>query len=548
MREPAKFNRFEEVLRWQAAHRPEALAFAQYRNSEVVEQVSFGELLRRAEAVASGLGGRLAGGRVLIALPNGMGLIESLLGVWLAGGVAVPAMPPRAGRRGDRMASIVRDCAPMIVITDASSAPAIVEATSACPAVPRILLAEELRSARPDASTEAALNSEPLAVLQYTSGSIGNPRGVALTHRNLLANQEQIAGSFGHDGETVVAGWLPMHHDMGLIGNVLQPLWLGRPYHFMAPEEFLIRPFRWLKLMEQAKATTSGGPNFAYDLCVTRVPASEVPSLDLSRWKVAFNGAEPVRATTIARFTKHFSPAGFQPRAIHPCYGLAEATLIVSGKAPGAPPQILRQGQGGHIRVSCGQPVDGCEIAIIDPETRQPLADGESGEVCVRSPSVARGYFGMDEDRNFNVEIEGKGSGWLRTGDLGCLVKGEVLITGRLKDIVIVGGKNHAAEDLENCVQQALGFGGDVATVAFSVDGIDAEELIIAIEVGRDSESRSEILTARVNEALGTLLEITARAVIPVPRGRLPRTTSGKVRRQETKRLYVSHLPPFGKT
>jgi acyl-CoA synthetase (AMP-forming)/AMP-acid ligase II len=146
------------------------------------------------------------------------------------------------------------------------------------------------------------------------------------------------------------------------------------------------------------------------------------------------------------------------------------------------------------------------------------------------------------------VEIEGKGSGWLRTGDLGCLVKGEVLITGRLKDIVIVGGKNHAAEDLENCVQQALGLGGDVATVAFSVDGIDAEELIIAIEVGRDSESRSEILTARVNEALGTLLEITARAVIPVPRGRLPRTTSGKVRRQETKRLYVSHLPPFGKT
>src|SRR6185369_6010238 len=293
---------------------------------------------------------------------------------------------------------------------------------------------------------------EALAFLQYTSGSTSTPKGVMVTHANLMHNEAMIGQAFQQSADSVVVGWLPLYHDMGLIGNVLQPLHAGCRCVLMAPAAFLQRPRRWLEAVSRyggtSEGTTSGGPSFAYELCVRRIPPEQREGLDLRSWRVAFNGAEPVRAETMARFAEAFAPCGFDPAAFYPCYGLAEATLFVSGGEAGSLPRE-EPVTGGRPLVSCGHVWGGQRIAIADPETGAEMPPGAEGEIWVAGPSVAAGYWRNPEatERDFRARLIGREEPFLRTGDLGVMVgegaAGDLYVTGRIKDLVILRGRNH---------------------------------------------------------------------------------------------------------
>src|ERR1044072_7725154 len=294
-----------------------------------------------------------------------------------------------------------------------------------------------------------------------------------VTHDNLLHNEEMIRRAFGQSEQSIILGWLPIYHDMGLIGNVLQPLYLGAHCIIMSPAAFIQRPFRWLRAISHYRATTSGGPNFAYELCIRRINESQRAELDLSSWSVAFNGAEPVREHTLKRFSEFFAPCGFSPRSFRPCYGLAEATLLVSGQERGGSliksfdsgaleKDLVRQVQAGgdnaRMLVSCGAALPDQRIVIVDRDTLRECPADKVGEVWVSGPSVARGYWSRPEEteQTFKAYLSDTGEGpFLRTGDLGFLREGELFITGRLKDLIIIRGLNHYPQDIELTVQNS---------------------------------------------------------------------------------------------
>jgi acyl-CoA synthetase (AMP-forming)/AMP-acid ligase II len=396
----------------------------------------------------------------------------------------VPAYPPRLHRRDDRLEEIVRDARPRFVLTTAALLSRLGEPAErpgdalwiAIDAIPDAL-AEFWRA--PD------LGSGDLAFLQYTSGSTASPKGVMVTHGNLLDNEERIRRAFRQSEESVVVGWLPLYHDMGLIGNVLQPLWSGGRCILMSPGAFLQRPARWLEAISRYRATTSGGPSFAYDLCVRRVGPEQRAGLDLSSWQVAFNGAEPVRRATMERFAEAFAPCGFRREAFIPCYGLAEATLLVTaGRVTAVADGSDRSD--GSVRstavVSCGSVPEGeeggSELRIVEPETGRACGAGEEGEIWVAGPSVAAGYWNRPEETRevFGAMAGGEGP-FLRTGDLGFLRHGELFVTGRIKDLIILRGRNHYPQDLELTAERAHAALRPGGSAAFSVEGEDEEQL-----------------------------------------------------------------------
>jgi acyl-CoA synthetase (AMP-forming)/AMP-acid ligase II len=302
-----------------------------------------------------------------------------------------------------------------------------------------------------------------LAFLQYTSGSTATPKGVMVSHGNLLHNEAIIQQAFAQTSESVIVSWLPLYHDMGLIGNVLQPLYVGAHSVLMSPVAFLQSPFRWLKAISHYRATTSGGPNFAYDLCVRKITEEQKAGLDLSSWQLAFNGAEPIRAETLDRFAKAFASCGFRREAFFPCYGLAEATLFVAGKTQSNAPAVIKhfetaalsnnrvieatdESQDRLSLVGCGGPGMGQTILIVNPETARVCPPGDVGEIWVSGASVAGGYWNQPEatERTFHASLAESSAGpFLRTGDLGFLQAGELFVTGRLKDLIIIRGRNH---------------------------------------------------------------------------------------------------------
>jgi acyl-CoA synthetase (AMP-forming)/AMP-acid ligase II len=346
------------------------------------------------------------------------------------------------------------------------------------------------------------VNTKDLALIQYTSGSTGNPKGVMVNHENLLHNQHMIKRAVGYTKESISVGWLPQFHDLGLIGQVLQPLFLGFPHIFMSPVAFMQKPARWLQTISRYRATTSGGPNFAYDLCVRKISPEQRKNFDLTSWQVAFVGAEPIQAETIDRFAMSFGPCGFRREALYPCYGLAEATLFVSGGKTSEPPIVkkvesaaLSQNQ---IRIpsdnhSINREIVGCgrawldqKILIVDPETLRECQKTQVGEIWVSGSSVAQGFWNQREESNrvFRAYLSDTGGGpFLRTGDLGFMQDEELFVTGRLKDLIIIGGQNHYPQDIELTVQEShaalrAGCGG-----AFSVDQPGEEKLVIFQEV-----------------------------------------------------------------
>jgi acyl-CoA synthetase (AMP-forming)/AMP-acid ligase II len=482
--------------------------------------------------------------RALLLLPQDATFLDALFGCVYAGVCAVPAhvpIPSRLAQTLPRLRSIAADARPHVVLTTRE----LLAARELVPELAQIpcIAIDELGGT--DASADepkAAL--EDLAILQYSSGSSGVPRGVMVTHANLMANETMIGEAFGLTPSTVGLGWLPFQHDMGLIGYVLQPVFTGFECVVMTPLQFLKHPLRWLREITRHCATTSGGPNFAYEMCVAAAERRDesLAGLDLSSWNLAFVGAEPVRAATLDRFAATFARVGFRREAFYPCYGLAEATLIVSGGQHGEPSAVWRD-PSGRTRVSCGHARTGLELAIVNDGIR--CDDGVEGEIWVRGASVARGYFGREQAsrETFGATLDGRT--WLRTGDLGCVVVGELYITGRDKDVVVKNGVNYAAEDLEHTVDELrLAPLHPSGCAAFGYDDGKHERLVIVNEIARDAAAAWSNVGDQIVAAIAAAHGTPPDAVMFVHRGSIPRTTSGKIRRSECRALYARNELP----
>jgi natural product biosynthesis luciferase-like monooxygenase protein len=535
---------------------------------------TFADLDRRTRGVAALLQEiGAAGERALLVYPPGLEFIEGFMGCLCAGVTAVPTYPPdpaRLERTLPRLRAIAQDAGARYVLT---TTPILAMATAILPAAPQLAslrwLATDALSAELSAAFRpVALDGESLAFLQYTSGSTGDPRGVMVTHANVLHNERAIAKAFRLDASSHALGWLPMFHDMGLIGKVLQPLYSGFSCTLMSPLAFLQQPLRWLKAISRFQATTSGGPNFAYELCVRKVRPEDRGGLDLSSWTVAFNGAEPIRPVTLDRFCEAFAPQGFRRDAFYPCYGLAESTLIASGAGSRRDPVVqtfsaagLAQGKaeprpagedGARTRalVSSGQAALDQRIVVVDPITGAVLPDSGVGEICLSSPSVARGYWGRPEEtaRTFEARLATGEGPFLRTGDLGFVQGGELFVTGRLNDVIIVRGRNHAPQDIEQTVEAAHPAirPGCVAAFALPGDAGDGtERLGVAAEIdptraGGDLEAVGRAIQRAVAQdhglAIGSLALLAPQMI--------PKTSSGKLQRRATGTALASGSLP----
>ena len=538
-----------EVLRHRAHHQGEQLAYAFLRDGEALEEpMTYGLLDRRARTLAAMLLERARPGEpVLIVLQPGLGYIAALFACFYARLVAVPSFPPRARRLAGTLSAISRDCHPAVMLTDASSEPGVAAqfATDATLAlVPRLVV---------DADTwtcgtvvdGASPDPADLALLQYTSGSTGNPKGVMVSHGNLIDNLEAAVRRFGIGASSRGVTWLPPYHDMGLVAGTLQPVYSACVTTVLSPMHAMQRPIRWLKAIQRTGATISGGPPFGYDHCVATIDEPLRHELDLTSWDCAFVGAEPVRFDVLERFAGAFGPCGFQRRSFVPCYGLAEATLMVTGRAKGG--GALRDSTSGHEelgRTTCGQVIDGHELLIVEPEHRIPCADGKEGEIWIEGPSVAIGYWNRPAETAaaFGAHLaDGRGP-YLRTGDLGVMSDGELTVTGRVKDLVIVAGRKLHAEDIEATIHEMADdrLHGSNAVFAAEIGG--KERIIVAVELNRAPGRMSGDLApirAAIGAAVARTHDVTVHDVAFLAPGEIPRTSSGKVRRHLCRAQYL---------
>jgi acyl-CoA synthetase (AMP-forming)/AMP-acid ligase II len=459
--------------------------------------------------------------------PPGIDFVAGLFGCLYAGVIAVPAMPPQRGRaqRGlERVQAIIGSAEPTVVLT---SSDIVQPGCSWWPTSTPVLQTESIDLEWADRWTPPATDGSSLALLQYTSGSTATPKGVMVSHANLLENLAYGYAAGESNDVTVSVSWLPVTHDMGLIEGVLQPVFSGTPAYLMSPAAFLQRPLRWLSAISGLRATRSGGPNFAYDLAASRIGSHERARLDLSCWRAAYNGAEPVRHDTMRAFADAFRESGFDAAAFRPCYGLAEATLLVSSDT--------WDGRASGDHVSCGTPAHGTHLEIVDPVTRVPLRPGELGEILVAGPGVADGYWNdpVETSRVFVTDPH-SGRRWLHTGDLGFVADGRLHVTGRLKDLLIVRGTKHFPQDLERTAERQhpdIRRGGVTAVAAAS--GVRGDRVVLIAEtdprIVQDGASTS-LMTA-IREAIAEAHGIQLHAIALVSPGSVPRTTSGKPRR-----------------
>jgi natural product biosynthesis luciferase-like monooxygenase protein/FkbM family methyltransferase len=556
------FSSLVELLRLRAVEQPDRLAYTFLAGGEAGEtHFTYGELDRRARVIAAQLQSLGAEGeRVLLLYPAGLEYIAAFFGCLYAGAVAVPTYPPRLNRNLLRLQSIVADAgATTALATESllSRVKPLLEESSGLHNL-QWLSTDNLADSLAEQWREPAVGGDTLAFLQYTSGSTAAPKGVMVTHGNLLHNEALIRRVFQQTEEAVIVGWLPLYHDMGLIGNVIQPLYLGARCILISPVAFLQQPFRWLQLISEYKATTSGGPNFAYDLCVRKVTPEERTSLDLSSWNVAFNGSEPVRAETLERFADAFASCGFRREAFHPCYGLAEATLLVSGrdganlpivKPAAQPPRETGAGgesvaatQGNGQLVACGRALPGQKVLIVDPESRIERAAGEVGEIWVSGASVAQGYWNRPEEteHSFRARLADTGEGtFLRTGDLGFLQGGELFVAGRLKDLIIIRGRNLYPQDIERTAELSHPTLRPGCGAAFSVEEAGDERLVIVQEVDQRRQADANQVIESIRQRVAEEHEVQASAIVLVKPGTVPKTTSGKIQRRASREAFL---------
>lgn len=550
------------LLRERARERPDAIGYTCLVDGEAERaELDYASLDRRACAIAAALhaAGTVPGDRALLLLAPGLDYVAAFFGCLYAGVVAVPTYPPDPFRRErtlPRLLAVVGDAEPVLALTTSDLLGFIDDLGEEAPPL------RKLRWIAVDAVPAAGsgpvpVDPEATAFLQYTSGSTAEPRGVLVSHANLLHNLEMIQRCFGTGFGSKALVWLPPYHDMGLIGGLLQPLYGGFPVTLLSPLHFLEQPMRWLRAISRLGVTVSGGPNFAYELCARRATAKEIEELDLSTWQVAFNGAEPIRPETLDRFAAVFGPAGFRSNAFLACYGLAEATLLVSGteRGKGAPHiRVDREaltkhgaaaaGEGAEVAlVPCGAGAVDQQLAIVDTATRRRCPEGTVGEIWVAGPSVARGYWRRPEETRavFGARIAGEGADYLRTGDLGFLRDGRLVVTGRRKDLLIVRGRNHYPHDIESTAEHAHPALRVGSSAAFQVPGADGERVVLVIEVkGVPEPVDGAEITARVREAVALVHGLRVDTVTLIRARTIPKTSSGKIQRGLCRERYLA--------
>lgn len=560
-----------EVLLGHAGRRGDALAYTFLKDTGEEDSVSFAQLAQRAGVLAERLQCEVAPGeRAVLFYQPGREFIEAIVACFMAGVVAVPVAPLRNARELPRLANIVRDCSARLVLTNhlTQGLAAAALGTEPLPGNPRWLCTDDatsdlvLVSGNVPVLSDRALRNLPregeLAFLQYTSGSTGDPKGVMVTHGNLMHNQEVIRTALGHDDSTVFAGWLPFYHDMGLIGNVFQPLFLGIRSVLFSPFTFLVSPGTWLRTISKYRATTSGGPSFAYELCVHRTTDEDLEGLDLTSWTAAFNGAEPVKAHVLDAFAQKFAPFGFKRSAFYPCYGLAEATLFVTGVS--VPEDVLalpvdadalrdhvvvEQPGSSSVLVSCGRPNQGQRVAIVDPDTLQVLPEGRVGEIWISGNSVTAGYWNKPAatERTFGASTKDGQGPFLRTGDLGFSWHEELFISGRLKDLIIIRGRNYYPDDIESSVYMGRSMLRPGGAAAFVSSTAGDERLVVVAEVQRTFLRQADPktiqqLTQKVRAQISDTFGLRLAELVLIRPGTLPKTSSGKLRRQRCRELF----------
>jgi thioester reductase-like protein/FkbH-like protein len=524
-------------------------------------ELSYAQLFARASELAAMLDAAGARGeRVVMVFAPGLEFIVGLFGCLLCGAIAVPVYPPNPSRLYKTLPlleAIAADCEARFALTSPDLMQMNGAVAQLSESLAKLTWLSTADTGDRSSWSRPKITRDQYAFLQYTSGSTGEPKGVMLSHANLVCNEGMIAAGFSHDTSTRLVGWLPMYHDMGLIGNVLNPMWVGGSALLMSPITFIKRPMTWLEAISSFRARTSGGPNFAYDLCVERIEPTVLERLDLSCWKVAANGAEPVRRATLERFAEAFAPAGFDRRAMFPCYGLAEATLAVTGSTIDAWPRSLEVDrtalEAGHVEparvdedttalVSSGHPLPGSEVAIIDPELLTIVGDGRVGEICVRGDSIARGYWGRPvlSRATFELELIGDSGGpWLRTGDLGFVDAGELFVCGRRKDLLIVRGRNLHPHDLERAISDAHSRVRPGCVAAIATEHDDHEEIVIIAEVRESTAAdRLDEIARTAREVLSDGFGVRPLEVVLVQPHSLPKTSSGKLRRSAARDLW----------
>ncbi|MEQ9607537.1 MAG: AMP-binding protein, partial [Kiloniellaceae bacterium] len=551
-----------EVLRERAARQGDTVALNFLADGqEIGSTLDYRALDGRARALATVLRRHAApGDRALILLPSGPDYLIAFFACFYASVIAVPAYPPQAMRPHHvaRLEGMIADSTPRFLLTDREHAPEVWGLLVGDRSL-RILSVDEVGDeARNGVGAGAGVGAraewtsdlpraDDVAFLQYTSGSTSAPKGVEITHANLMDNQRVLSRGFGVTADDVFVSWLPLYHDMGLMTGLTLSVFWGCPLYLMAPQHFLARPARWLEALHRYGGTFSGGPDFAYRLCCERVNDKLLDRLDLSRWHVAFCGAEPVRADTMADFAERFAPAGFKVEALGPSYGLAEATLGVSLPRRGRRYTTLTVDAAalaanrivpgtGVALVGCGRPPEPDTVGIFDPRSGDPCEDGLVGEVWVAGGSVARGYWENPEaTREVFVRRPGEPAErvWLRTGDLGFLVDGELFITGRCKDLIILHGENCYPQDIEKVVESAVAAVRKGRVAVFAVDRDGREGIGVAVEVGRGEQRkhRPQDLVEAIDGAVVDAVQEPASLIALLEPGALPKTTSGKLQR-----------------
>ncbi|RMQ90948.1 hypothetical protein ALP97_04614 [Pseudomonas salomonii] len=532
-----------QSLQHRAAQTPDQVALRFLAESAADSVVlSYRDLDQRARTIAAALQANAAlGDRAVLLFPSGPDYVAAFFGCLYAGVIAVPAYPPESTKRHhqERLLSIISDAEPRLLLTIASLADGLAQIANA----PPVLSVDTLENA--GNWVEPELQAHDIAFLQYTSGSTALPKGVQVSHDNLVANEVLIRRGFGIDlhPDDVIVSWLPLYHDMGLIGGLLQPIFSGVPCVLMSPAYFLGRPLRWLEAISEYGGTISGGPDFAYRLCSERVSETALERLDLSKWRVAYSGSEPIRLDTLERFAEKFAVCGFTPNNFFASYGLAEATLFVAGGSRGQGIPALRvdeqalaanraePGQGSAI-MSCGTSQPEHAVLIVDPHTLTELPDNRVGELWAAGPSIAHGYW-RNPEASAKTFVQHAGRTWLRTGDLGFIRDGEVYITGRLKDLLIVRGHNLYPQDIEQTVEREVEVVRKGRVAAFAVNHQGLEGIGIAAEISRSVQKilPPEALIKAIRQAVAEAYQEAPSVVVLLNPGALPKTSSGKVQR-----------------
>ena len=564
------FHTLVDVLRQRAAAVPDQCLYTLLADGEIESgSLTYAELDVMARHVAQRLlQDASPGDRAMLLYPVGLDYLVGFFGCLYAGIIAVPAYPLKAeNKSGGRIRTMIADCTPRLVLTCARLVPSVKSALAEVEEAStlQVLGTDDYTGGDSSEDVSVRIDGHHVAFLQYTSASIAEPKGVRVTHANLIANQEMIRHAMAHDEHSTFVSWLPPYHDMGLVGNLLHPLYLGSSCVFMPSTAFVQKPVRWLSAISKYRARTSGAPTFAYDLCVKKVMPEQCEGLDLSSWTIAYCGAEMVDAQVLERFSARYLPFGFRAESLYPCYGLAEVTLLASGNGPQpgvhaveADSDWLEQGRlqecpasPARRIVSCGTVPAGTAIAIVDPERGTEKSQGEVGEIWIHGAHVADGYWNRAEVSRevFGATLAGRPETYLRTGDLGSTINGQLYVVGRIKEVIIHQGRNIHPTDVERIVERSVGERID-SCVAFSIPGDASEEVGIVIEVGKRAESVPLVETVNaIGETVAwdlfRQLDVWPARIGFVRRGGIPRTSSGKKQRLRCSRLLLAGELPL---